>query len=360
MNSGISLHRLGWTIERQTQMEALADPSLVAARVSVEHRGRFGLLGCDLETAQLAGRLRQASARDAAWPAVGDWVAVQRSGKQGLVREVLPRSTVLSRSRPGTKRAQVVAANVDLVFVVTSSGRDLNPRRIERYLAAVSTSGARPLVVVNKADLAEDLSSLIAQLRALLSGVPCLATSATTGSGLEELRAGIPSGQTAVLVGSSGVGKSSLLNALLGEDRQSTRLVRLTDEKGRHSTTRRELVEVPGAGCVIDTPGMREFGLWDASPGIDQAFPEVEALASDCRFGDCRHQDEPGCAVTAAVSEGTLPAVRLASFEKLRQEKAFLERQKDPRTQDRSKQRWKTIHKGIRARRKVDPKLRDD
>jgi ribosome biogenesis GTPase / thiamine phosphate phosphatase len=359
MDIAVSLLRLGWTIDRQVQLEGL-DPALVPARVGVEHRGFYGLLGCPVETAQLAGKLRLAAPGDADWPAVGDWVAVQLSGDLGLIREVLPRTTVLSRRRPLLAREQVVAANVDRVFVVTSPGRDLNPRRVERYLAAVWASGARPVLVLNKADLAGDPGSARDQLAAMAPGVTSLATSAATGSGVPELRAQIPSGQTAVLVGSSGVGKSSLLNALLGEERLSTRQVRITDEKGRHTTTRRELIELPGAGCLIDTPGMREFGLWEASPGVDQTFADVETLASGCRFRDCRHEGEPGCAVAQAVADGKLGGDRLASFEKLRREQAFLERQRDPRTQDRTKRRWKSIHKGIRARRKVDPKLRED
>ena len=358
-SSTVSLGELGWTRERQEQLEALGDPALVAARVAAEHRGAYALLGAEASTARLAGRFR-CQEEDEDWPAVGDWVAVEPAGALGVIRHVLPRATVLARRRPGLLQAQVVAVNVDVVFVVTSPGADLSPRRIERYLAAVRAGGARPVVVLNKADLAVDPSEAERAIAGVGGAVPCLTTSAATGQGLERLQAEIPGGATVALVGSSGVGKSSLLNRLLGDQRQATRTVRLADDKGRHTTTRRELLALPGLAWAIDTPGMREFGLWEAGEGIDETFQEIAALAEGCRFRDCRHRGEPGCAVAGALAEGAISGQRLDSFEKLRREEAFLERQRDPRTQDRTKRRWKAIHKGMRARRKVDPKLREE
>jgi ribosome biogenesis GTPase len=350
--------RLGWSVDRENRLQQLGDPALVAARVAVEHREVYGLLGGAVSTARLSGRIRRG---EGAWPAVGDWVAVRpAAGGGGVIHEVLPRTSLLERRRPGAPGGQVVAANVDLVFVVTAPGRDFNVRRVERYLALIGASGGRPVLVLNKADLCPDPAPLARELEALAPGVPCLGTSAASGAGIEELRAQLPPGVTGALVGSSGVGKSSLLNHLLGEARLATGAIRLTDEKGCHTTTRRELLELPGGGSLIDTPGMRELGVWDAEEGIHQAFDDVAALAAGCRFRDCHHRGEPGCAVVEAVGRGALPADRLASFEKLLREEAFLERRQDPRGQAAGKGRWKVIHKQQRARRRVDPKLRDD
>jgi ribosome biogenesis GTPase len=351
--------RLGWNQERQSQLESLGDPSLIGARVNVEHRGVYGLAGCEVDTARLAGRFRLG---DVDWPAVGDWVALRRADATGVIQHVLPRASLIERKRPGVNRAQVVAANVDVVFVVTSAERPPNLRRVERTLAVVAAGGARAVIVLNKADLAADPEGDLRALASVSAGAPCLATSAATGAGVEGLRATLPPGTTGALLGPSGAGKSSLVNALQGDARLATGTVRLTDAKGRHTTTRRELCELPGGGCLIDTPGMRELGLWPAeeNDGIERAFDEVAALAASCRFRDCSHRGEPGCAVAAALAAGDLDEGRHASFEKLRREQAFLARQQDPRRAAAGKGRWKAIHKQQRARRRVDPKLRDD
>jgi ribosome biogenesis GTPase / thiamine phosphate phosphatase len=349
--------RLGWSAERQSQLQALGDPALAAARVSAEHRGAYGLLGGPVDSARLAGRFRQGGSD---WPAVGDWVAVQSSSGSGVIQHLLPRTSLLARRRPLAHQAQAVAANIDVVFVVASAQRPPNLRAIERYLTVVWSSGARPVVVLNKSDLSLDPAGDRRALQSITAGVTCIETSAASGEGLDRLRAELASGITGAMVGPSGVGKSSLLNRLLGQELQSTGEVRLTDAKGRHTTTGRELFVLPEAGCLIDTPGMRELGLWDAADGIDQTFEDVEALAAGCRFRDCGHGGEPGCAVAAAVAAGQLGEDRLASLDKLRREEAYEQRQRDPRMNAASKGRWKAIHKQHRARRRVDPKLRDD
>ena len=354
------MQRLGWNFSRQQELEQLNQPLYQPARVAVEHRGGYGLIGCGVSAGKLSGRLRHLADVSGRRPCVGDWVAVRPGRDAATIEAILSRKTLLSRRQAGgALQEQVVAANVDLVFVVTSANGDFNLRRLERYLATVWSSGAQPLLVLSKTDVCESSGPFIHELAKVAHGAPIVATSAATGLGLQELRACILPGATAAMIGSSGVGKSSLLNALLGQNKHATREIRAADEKGRHATTRRELVEL-AEGCLIDTPGMREVGLWDAAVGTQRAFEEVEALAQTCRFSDCRHASEPGCAVRMAAEVGVLDLGRLANYERLQREQTRLEAQYDLRAREQAKQRTKSIHKQRRARSKVDPKLRED
>ena len=342
-----------------SQLERLADPQWVPARIAAEGQSSFHLLGCRAPLGDLSGTLRGSLAKTER-PVVGDWVAVVDGNERATIQRVLERRTTLLRRAAGTlDEAQVVAVNVDVFFVVTAVNRDFNERRLERYVTAVWNSGAAPVVVLNKVDLEADLADMLEAIDRAAVGVPVVRASAATGAGVEELRTYIAAGKTVGFIGSSGVGKSSLMNRLLGREVQAIGGLR-HDERGRHTTTARQLIELPGGGLLIDTPGMRELGLLDDVGGIDTSFPDVAALAERCRFRDCAHESEPGCAVLAAAETGELPAERLASYRKLLAEIAAAERKRDPILAGRTKARWKEIHRAMRARSKVDPKLQRD
>jgi ribosome biogenesis GTPase len=327
-----ALETLGWSAFFDAQYQSLGMPGLLCARVAVEYQDRYHLLGAGGALwAQLSGTLlREANAERLRRPAVGDWVGVQPAEGEGMatIVHLFERRTRFVRQAAGRKPGvQVVAANVDAVLVVTSFVQDFNSRRIERYVTSVHESGARPVLVLNKMDLCPELGldpePYIDEARAVAPGIPILAVSATEQRGLDAVRDQIlASGAraTVALVGSSGVGKSTLVNWLLGAEVQKTAPVRGPDGRGRHTTTHRELIPLPGGGILIDTPGMRELQLWSASDALRDAFPDLEDLAAQCRFRDCRHRREPGCAVTAALRRGELVRPRYDSYLALRAE----------------------------------------
>jgi ribosome biogenesis GTPase len=340
-----------------------ATAALVPARVVAAHRGAWDVLtgdGGPVLGAGITGRLRH-EAGPAELPVVGDWVAVDARPGEGAasVHVVLPRRTQLRRKAPADYGApvQVLAANVDVILVATSLNRDLNARRVERFLTAAWESGARPVLVLTKVDLARDpveVAVAEAQLEEVAAGVPVVATSAISGAGLDTIRAFLGAGRTVALVGSSGVGKSTLANALLGEERLLVREIREDDARGRHTTVGRQLVALPdGEGLLLDTPGLRELGLWDDGTGLDLAFADVAAAAESCRFSDCRHQSEPGCAVRAAVAEGALGADRFAGWQKLAREERYRALEMDAGARRAEKRRWAAIGKAGAARSKA-------
>lgn len=307
--------------------------------------------------AQLSGRLRY-EARSEQLPVIGDWVALRISSNQGAaqVLAVLPRVTRFSRRAAGKgDREQVIAANLDYAFLVSGLDNDFSPRRIERYLTAAWDSGATPVVVLNKLDLCADPASRVQAVEEVAFGTAIHAVSALRGDGLEELARYCLPGQTVALLGSSGVGKSTLINRMLGSQSQSTQPVR-EDGRGRHTTTRRELLFCAQGGMVIDTPGMRELQLWDDDEGLQMTFDEIETLARNCRYRDCRHQGEPGCAVLEAVHAGTLSPERLSSLHKLQRELAWLDRRENPMADLAEKRRWKSIHKSAKRFMNESPK----
>jgi len=330
----LDLNALGWSPGREQEFELYAADALAPARVAAQHRGAYVVYAAAGERpAEVAGRLRHAAAGPVDLPAVGDWVAVADGpdAAAATIHAVLERNTVFLRKAAGDESVeQVVASNVDVVFLVSAFGDDLNVRRIERYLSAGWESGAQPVVVLNKSDLAEDLEAAIAEVDAVAFGVPVHVMSCLQGEGVEQLETYFSGNRTAALLGSSGVGKSSLLNRLLGWDKQEVQGLR-GDGQGRHTTSHRELVPLPNGGLVLDTPGMREFALWDAGAGVDETFADVADLAADCRFADCAHVSEPGCAVLAALADGTLAEERFESYRKLLGELKHLELKTDAR-----------------------------
>jgi ribosome biogenesis GTPase len=340
-----TLESLGWNATWAGHFEPHARAGLVPARVAVEHKELYLCLAEQGETrAAVSGRFRHLACARADFPAVGDWVALEAGDGTAVIHAVLPRAGKFSRKAPGkASEEQVLAANLDTLFVVTSCNRDFNPRRLERYLSAAA-AGVQPVLLLNKRDLCEDPDRLAGDLRAVLPQVHVHALSALHGAGLDALLPYLGAGRTVALVGSSGVGKSTLLNRLRGQESQAVQPVRAGDDRGRHTTTHREMVSLPQGGLLIDNPGLRELQLWEDADE-DQAFADIAELAAGCRFADCTHEGEPRCAVQQALADGLLSPERLESYRKLRRELAYLETRCDDRAERARKEEVKRIHR---------------
>ncbi len=351
----MNLEQLGWSTLFAEHFEPYRRQGLLAARVIRAGGGFYSLLNAAGEqTATLTGQLRHTSSVDTL-PVVGDWVAVDSPAEEGIrIHAVLPRQTALKRAAAGQRKGlaekpgapQVLVANVATAILVSGLDNDYNPRRIERYLTLVHESGAVPVIILNKADLCPETEAHRAEIESIAFGTPVLVTSARSGAGLAELGPHLAPGATVVLLGSSGAGKSTLLNQLAGAAHQRTGEVSSAVGKGTHTTTHRELFPLPGGALVIDTPGLRELHLWgESEEGLESTFPDIVALATQCRFSDCRHENEPGCGIRQALAAGTLDAARLESYLKQRAELAHAARRQDLSAQVAQKQKWKSIHR---------------
>jgi len=348
----MNIETLGWNPRIEGEYSAHATPGTQPARVARQDRESYVIYGAGgARRAVVAGALRQRAAGAADFPVVGDWVAA-RSGEgdgRAVIQFILPRRTLIARKAAGRGAdAQPLAANVDSVLICCGADRDFNLRRVERYLSLALASGAAPVILLTKADACDDLPAKLEALEEIAVGAPVLAVSALDGRGIAELRAAVRPGKSAVLLGSSGVGKSTLINALLAREEMQTGAVRAHDGRGRHTTTHRQMLLIPGGGLLIDTPGMRELQLPADGADVGAAFDDITQLAAACRFRDCTHASEPGCAVLAAVESGALDAGRLESYRKQNAELAYLESRGDPAAAAAQRAKWRAIHKAAR------------
>ncbi|MEL7071605.1 MAG: ribosome small subunit-dependent GTPase A [Cyanobacteria bacterium J06581_3] len=350
----MKLEELGWSEVFARSFVLYAEKGYQVGRVAVAHRSQYQLYTeAGDRHAVLTGKFRHQLEKSEEFPAVGDWVVVHSLSETNpvLIEAVLPRRVQFSRQAAGTRtKTQVIAANIDTLFLVSGLDRDFNLRRIERYLVMAWQSGATPVVVLNKTDLCDELEEKIAAVEEIAIAVPVIALSALQQSNLDALQPYLQPGKTVALLGSSGVGKSTLTNQLMGETVQATQSVRADDSRGRHTTTHREMLRLPSGALLIDTPGMRELQISSTADSVEETFSDIESLAERCRFRDCQHQSEPGCAIQAAIEEGTLSAKRLSSYQKLQREQAYQNRRQDKQSQSNAKARWKKITKAIRQK----------
>ncbi|WP_270182573.1 ribosome small subunit-dependent GTPase A [Alkalihalobacillus sp. CinArs1] len=342
----MKLTNLGWNDYFEAMLNEKRVEGREPVRVIEEHRGSYEVSNGDtVFRADLSGKYRYEAAQRDDLPAVGDWVmaTLLLEEKRAIIHDLIPRKTKFSRKAAGnTTDEQIVAANIDTVFLVNALNQDFNLARIERYLVMAWESGANPVIVLSKSDLCDDADTKADSVEGIAIGVPVHIVSSSTGEGLEALEPYVSDGKTVALLGSSGAGKSTLINKLYGSDIQLVQGIRDDDGKGRHTTTSRELIVLETGGILIDTPGMRELQLWDAS-SMTNSFQDIEALSENCFFRDCTHTGEPKCAVLSAIEEGSLEQRRFDNYKKFERELAYLERQTDKRAQIEERKKWKKV-----------------
>ena len=341
------MNTLGWDEFFANHFQSYAADGYAAGRVALEYKHFYRIYSEWGEVlGEIAGRLRHEALDREDLPVVGDWVVIRRSPESDKVtiHAVLPRKSKFTRKVAGFRtEKQIVGSNIDTVFLVTSLNQDFNPRRVERYLIVAWESGARPIIVLSKSDLCDEVEERTREIKAVVGDVPIHAVSVVKREGLDELARYLKAGQTVAFLGSSGVGKSTLVNYLLGREHLRVQEIRRHDGRGVHTTTHRELIVLPQGGLVLDTPGMRELQLWDGEGGLEIAFADIETVAAQCYFSDCRHQDEPRCAIREALAEGAIDAARYESYEKLKKELTYLARKQDIRSAIVEKKKWKTL-----------------
>ncbi|WP_041606516.1 ribosome small subunit-dependent GTPase A [Halothermothrix orenii] len=340
----MNLVDLGWNQDFESKFNQINNKeNYQVARVAVEYKGIYKLY---TEAGEVLGEITGKMRYNNKFPVVGDWVIadLQSGGKRAIIHDILPRKSKFSRNRAGSKtQEQIVASNIDTIFIVTSLNQDFNLRRIERYLTIAWDSGANPVVILNKADLCDEIEVRKSEVESIAFGVPIYVIAALENEGVDQLKRYFKRGETVALLGSSGVGKSTLINSLLGKEKMKVNNVREDDGKGRHTTTRREMILLDEGGIIIDTPGMREIQLWDVSEGIGNSFSDIEKLAQDCYFNDCQHESEPKCAVKKAIEEGIITEERFNSYKKLQRERKYIEIKKERGANAMEKYKWDII-----------------
>jgi ribosome biogenesis GTPase len=352
----MNLELLGWGSFFSKNFASHFQDGHTVGRVAVEQKNTYILYTEFGElSAEVSGKMRHQAAGRQDFPAVGDWVVISliMGEPRATIQKILPRKSKFSRKAVGAlTEEQIVATNIDTVFLVSGLDLDFNKRRIERYLILVWESGANPVIILNKADVCDQVEQRRAEVEEIAPRVPIVVLSALENKGVDSLTAYLGTGQTVALIGSSGVGKSTITNQLAGQDIQAIQSVRLGDNRGRHTTTHRELIILPSGGLLIDTPGMRELQLWAGSDGLQETFSDIETFTDQCRFRNCKHEKEPGCAVQQALLDGSLDEDRFRNYQKLQQELDYLNRKQDQKAYLVEKERWKKITKFQRKNRK--------